>query len=242
MEGLIMKRIVLVSSLALCTPLMVAAAEGFVGADISLQAGPDAEYPSIVELAAGTPVQIEGCIDGYTWCDVVTGDQRGWIPGAFLEQIYGDQPVIIVDYGPRIGIPVVSFSVGIYWDRYYHNRPFYAQREQWISRHIVSRPPPRPQRLAATQPTGSAAAHAHAVPPGPGKPEPKPPVKTGNKPVVAHEAEAQHVAPEAQPPKQPVQAPKSEPKATEESKPKPRDELKPVPRKEDDKDGGNGGG
>ena len=66
------------------------------------------------------------------------------MPGSFLEQEYESQPVYLVDYGPRIGIPVVSFDIGVYWDRHYHNRPFYGQRTQWVNRHIAVRPPPRP--------------------------------------------------------------------------------------------------
>ena len=67
-----MKRILLfLAPLSLALPALASAAEGYVVADISLQAGPDTEYPSITELAAGTPVDIQGCIDGYTWCDVI---------------------------------------------------------------------------------------------------------------------------------------------------------------------------
>src|ERR1700756_2636520 len=121
-----MKRLIYgLAALTLCAPLLANAAEGFVVADISLQAGPDTEYPSITELAAGTPVSIQGCVDGWTWCDVVASGEYGWVPGTFLAEDYGGQRVIVLDYGARIGIPVVSFSLGAYWDRHYHNRPFY---------------------------------------------------------------------------------------------------------------------
>src|SRR5450432_2464540 len=121
-----MKRI-LFSILPLCLsiPALALADEGYVVSDISLQAGPDTEYPSIVELAAGTPVEIQGCINGYTWCDVIAGEDRGWVAGSFIEQEYENQPVVIVDYGPRIGIPIVAFSLGVYWDSHYHNRSWY---------------------------------------------------------------------------------------------------------------------
>jgi uncharacterized protein YraI len=146
-----MKRIIgSLATLALCAPLLASAAEGWVVADISLQAGPDTEYPSIVELRAGTPVSIQGCIQGWTWCDVVAGPDRGWVPGTFLEEDYGGQRVVVIDYGPRIGIPVVAFSLGVYWDSHYHNRPFYAQRQEWSSRSIAPHAPPRPTGAAAT--------------------------------------------------------------------------------------------
>src|SRR5262249_10300876 len=122
--------------------------DGYVVADISLQAGPDPGYPSIVELSAGTPVAIQGCLDGWTWCDVVASGDRGWIPGTFLEEAYGGQRVIVIDNGPRIGLPIVSLPIGGSWDRHYHNRPFYAERQQWESRAIRVHAPPRPSGVA----------------------------------------------------------------------------------------------
>jgi uncharacterized protein YraI len=147
-----MRKIVLsLAALALCAPLLAGAAEGVVVADISLQAGPDTEYPSIEELNAGTPVSIQGCLDGWTWCDVIAGNgDRGWVPGTFIEETYNNERVVVMDYGARIGIPIVSFSLGVYWDSHYHNRPFYAQRQQFESRAIHVRPPTRPSGVATT--------------------------------------------------------------------------------------------
>jgi len=144
-----MKRIVwLLSCLCLATPLFAHAQDAYVAADISLQAGPDTEYPAITELAAGTPVSIEGCVDSYTWCDVVAGDDRGWVPGSFLEEDFDNQRVIVVDYGPRIRIPIVTFSLGVYWGQHYHNRPWFGERERWESRHIQPRAVPKPAAIA----------------------------------------------------------------------------------------------
>jgi uncharacterized protein YraI len=145
-----MRKIVLsLAAIALCAPLLAGAAEGFVVADISLQAGPDTEYPSIEELNAGTPVSIQGCLDGWTWCDVIASNgDRGWVPGTFIEETYNNERVVVIDYGARIGIPIVSFSLGTYWDRHYHSRPFYTQRQQFESRAIHVRPPPRPTGVA----------------------------------------------------------------------------------------------
>ncbi len=144
-----MKRILYcILPLCLSAPLLAQAADGYVVADISLQAGPDTEYPSITELPAGMPIQIEGCIDGYTWCDVIAGGDRGWVAGSFVQEVYNNQPVIVEDYGPRIGIPIVAFSLGVYWEQHYHNRSWYGQRTQWESRNIHPRQPARPSAEA----------------------------------------------------------------------------------------------
>ncbi len=148
-----MKRtICLLASLILCAPLLASANDGWVVADVDLQSGPDSSYPPIEGLAAGTPVMIEGCIEGWTWCDVISDESRGWVPGSFIEEDYDNQTVGIIDYGQSIGIPIVTFSLGAYWDSYYRGRPFYAQRQEWIGREIHSRPPPRPARIVASRP------------------------------------------------------------------------------------------
>ena len=131
-------------ALALGAPLAANAADAYVVSDISLNAGPDTDYPPIDNLSAGTEVYVNGCIEGFSWCDVSAGPDRGWVPGSFLEEEYDDQPVYLIDYGPRIGIPVVSFNIGVYWDAHYRSRPFYGQRTEWVNRHIAVRSPPRP--------------------------------------------------------------------------------------------------
>jgi hypothetical protein len=43
----------------------------------------------------------------------------------------------IIEYGPRIHLPVVTFSLGSYWEQHCRSRPFFHEREQWVSRvHI----------------------------------------------------------------------------------------------------------
>lgn len=131
-------------ALALAAPLFAFANDAYIVSDISLQSGPDQEYPPIGDLQAGTEVDVQGCIEGYSWCDVIVGGDRGWVPGSFVEEEYNNQPVYLVDYGPRIGLPIVTFSIGTYWDSHYHNRPFYSQRTEWVNRHFTPRQPPRP--------------------------------------------------------------------------------------------------
>jgi len=107
------------------------AADGYVTGNVNLRAGPDSSYPRVAMLSAGTPVAIEGCVDGWSWCDVATAEERGWVAGNFLQEEYQGQRVLIPEYGLQIGIPIVSFAFGSYWDQHYRSRPWYGNREHW---------------------------------------------------------------------------------------------------------------
>ncbi len=136
------------AALCLAVPVGAFAAEGYVVDNVNLRAGPDPSYPLVDQMPAGTEVDVQGCTDGWEWCDVINeGDgSRGWIAGNYIQYEYRDQPVLLSDYGAQIGIPIVAFSIGTYWDRYYRSRPFYGDRGNWYNRPYVRRPPPPPPR------------------------------------------------------------------------------------------------
>jgi uncharacterized protein YraI len=246
-------------ALALGAPLAAYAAEAYVVADISLQAGPDTDYPPIDNLSAGTEVDVNGCIEGYSWCDVSVGEDRGWVPGSFLEEEYESQPVYLVDYGPRIGIPVVSFNIGVYWDTHYRSRPFYGQRTEWVNRRVAMRAPPRPaiahappiphrgenhgapaghpqpaRTAAAPAPKPVAAPHAEHGPPVRDEHQQAPREEMTNR--ATRERTAVPPKPQAAPPKPEERAPKP-PKPTEHAPPpKPAEHAQPKPKEEPKKD------
>lgn len=107
------------------------AAEGYVTVNADLYSGPDTSYPSVAMLSGGSAVVIEGCVDGWSWCDVSSGDNRGWVDGSYLQEEYQGQRVLVPAYGVQIGIPIVSFTFGSYWDDHYRNRSWYSNREHW---------------------------------------------------------------------------------------------------------------
>jgi uncharacterized protein YraI len=127
-----MKRTLLSLALSLsCFATAAVAADGYVTGNVNLRAGPDVSYPSVDMLPAGTSVAIYGCVDGWSWCDVSNGSDRGWVAGGFLQEVYEGRRVFVADYGVRIGIPIVSFVFGTYWADHYRGRSWYGNRDRW---------------------------------------------------------------------------------------------------------------
>jgi uncharacterized protein YraI len=122
--------------LALCGLAQPAAAEetrGVTNASVDLLSGPGDTYPSVSHVASGADVRVMGCVDGFAWCDVAWGDQRGWIDGHFLDAIYSERHVNVIDIGRSRGIPVEVFEQKTYWDNYYKDRPFYTEHRYWTT-------------------------------------------------------------------------------------------------------------
>ncbi len=152
------------ASLFLAVPTLAQAATGYVTGNVNLRAGPDSDYPLITQIRAGTDVDVQGCTADWEWCDVIVYNNRGWIAGNYIQYDYQDQYVPLPSYGARVGIPIISFVIGSYWDNYYRGRPFYNNRSYWYRRPYVRRPPPPPMRRPYVRPNGHHGAPAHRPP------------------------------------------------------------------------------
>ena len=110
---------------------------------VAMRAGPDRGYPFVASYGAGTPFVVEGCTEGFGWCDVVgPNGYRGWVFAGDLSYPYRRRMVPIASYGPAIGIPIITFAVGPYWSTHYPHRPWYGERHRWETYHPVYRAPP----------------------------------------------------------------------------------------------------
>src|SRR5512135_3085397 len=117
--------------LALCASTAAFAYDGYVTGSVYLRAGPDPGYPTVARLRAGTSVVIECCVDDWTWCDVYNHDDRGWVRANYLQHDYQGHRVLIPQYGVQIGIPIITFVFGSYWDDHYRSRSWYHDRDRY---------------------------------------------------------------------------------------------------------------
>jgi uncharacterized protein YraI len=119
---------------ALAVPGVASAANAFATGNVNLRAGPSTQYPVVITVAVNAPVNLHGCLGGYSWCDVSYGGTRGWVSGKYLETVYQDERVLVPAYATRVNVPVISFSFGSYWDNNYRGRSFYRDRDRWDDR------------------------------------------------------------------------------------------------------------
>lgn len=121
---------VLVAGAAL-VPAAAQAATGFTTQPTQLRAGPDYDYPTIRMINPDRRVEIFGCLNDWSFCDVGYRSDRGWVDARDVAVDYRSRRARLVDAGPYVGIGFLSFSFGNYWDNYYRGRPFYNDRGRW---------------------------------------------------------------------------------------------------------------
>ncbi|WP_255720171.1 SH3 domain-containing protein [Oryzibacter oryziterrae] len=119
-----------------------AASQAWVTGNVNLRTGPSTQYYPIMVLPAGSQVQVYGCLQGYSWCDVSYYQERGWVSSRYLSLFYNDQQTY-VPYRPRVTVPFLTFNFG-YWDNYYVGRPWYTHRPPAYNPPIYRPPVYRP--------------------------------------------------------------------------------------------------
>jgi uncharacterized protein YraI len=111
-------------------PSHAAAANAYATGNVNMRAGPGVDYPRITTVQRNAAVTVYGCTRQWTWCDTEWRGYRGWVSANFLEFIHRGRRVQ-PDYGPRIGLPIITFEFGPYWDRHYRGRSWYRDRDRW---------------------------------------------------------------------------------------------------------------
>ena len=147
-----MRKIIVTATLAsLALPIAPAMARTYSGWTVratAMRAGPQYAYPAVRRIRRNARVDIYGCLNDWTWCDVGYRYDRGWVPGRDLVANYRGRRRGISSY---LGIGVLTFIFGNYWDDHYRGRSFYNERSRWerhyndnYQPHWGPRPKPAP--------------------------------------------------------------------------------------------------
>ena len=110
---------------------VASAHEAWTTRQTNVRAGPDQTYPVVGVLAPGYPVEVVGCVNDYSWCDVLFANNRGWIQSRRLQYAYQSRRVPLYDYRASIGLPIITFSLLNYWDDHYRTQSWYRDRPRW---------------------------------------------------------------------------------------------------------------
>lgn len=122
------------AAMFMAAPVAALAQNAIVADDTALHAGPAYQYPRVAYVPQDARVFIHGCLRGFSWCDVSWRGNRGWIDASDLTYAWNNRYVVVQEWGPRIGLPVIGFAVQDYWTRYYRDRPWWSQRYTWFER------------------------------------------------------------------------------------------------------------
>lgn len=136
--------------------LAEAATRGYSTANVNMRSGPSTAYPAVVVVPNGANVTIHGCLQDRPWCDVSFRGGRGWVAGRYVQAEYRSNRVYVEPQRyPDLGVPVITFEVGRYWDQNYRGRDFYRERDRWrrpASGGYWDAAPPPPRRDMAPPP------------------------------------------------------------------------------------------
>jgi uncharacterized protein YraI len=132
-EGMAMKLPFAIGAAALFAAVAPAGAmtAAHTTTQVYMRTGPDTAYPAVTMLPAGAPVTVYGCLNGWQWCDIAFGPNRGWVAGAYLTGRWQGRPTPWHYAAPRYNVPIIQFNFGTYWDSHYRNRPVYRHRDRW---------------------------------------------------------------------------------------------------------------
>jgi uncharacterized protein YraI len=116
---------------ALALPGYAVAQSATATADVNMRAGPGTRFPVVTTIPQDRNVTLHGCEQNFNWCDVSWRNNRGWVFADYLDVRWRGMDRSVSEVGPRIDLPIIGFTVGDYWGRFYQDRPWFDQQQRW---------------------------------------------------------------------------------------------------------------
>ncbi|WP_421726355.1 DUF1236 domain-containing protein [Bauldia sp.] len=84
--------------------------EAFATNNLHLRTGPGEQYPVETTIRHNDRVEVHGCLEGITWCDLNWGDMRGWAAADYIAYDSAAGVKVLPLAQDEIGIPIVNFT------------------------------------------------------------------------------------------------------------------------------------
>lgn len=101
--------------------------------DLNMRAGPGPQYPIVTTIEADGNVEVLGCTESTLWCDVVWNGNRGWSYAKYLASDVSGERIALPDAVAAAEMPRATYDTAAYWDENYRDRPFYGERDVYVS-------------------------------------------------------------------------------------------------------------
>ncbi|MGV8984728.1 MAG: SH3 domain-containing protein [Cypionkella sp.] len=114
-------------------------ARGYASTGLNLRAGPGTGYPVVSTVRNGDAVNVYGCTQGYVWCDIGWGGNRGWAYGNYVQMNHANRRQPVVSLGSILGIPIELFAIDSYWQQNYQQHSFYSSKHSYSGKDFNPR-------------------------------------------------------------------------------------------------------
>lgn len=78
--------------------------------DLNIRAGAGPAYEVVGVIPEGGEVDVAGCLDPATWCEVTHDGVTGWASGGYLTAIVDNTPTVIYESIDETGITTVTYD------------------------------------------------------------------------------------------------------------------------------------
>jgi uncharacterized protein YraI len=116
------------------SPASAAPANAYTTVTTAERAGPGTRYPVVAYIPAGASIRVYGCVAGAAWCDVSWRGDRGWVRGSSIQVVWRGKRNPVASFYRQLGIPIIVFGFGDYWNDHYRSKPFFKDRGNYNPR------------------------------------------------------------------------------------------------------------